>query len=102
MSDIFSEERELLKELRQKERNWKIARWILPFIALYFMFDTKSLNDANLLRIFLAMGLIIYVFSKWQGDTKAKLLIKLYEEKLDNEFLEEEIAKYKSNISKQI
>ena len=100
MSDRFSEERELLEALRQREKAWQRVRWILPFIGLYFMFYPKSLGDPNTLRVGLAMIFLVYVFSKWNGDPASRLLIKLYEEKLENEFIEDEVAKFKQNPSK--
>ena len=93
MPKPLSEEQELLNELKKQERKWAIIRWFLPVMSIWVLLDHKTIQDSSLLRTSLAMIFLMLTVGRWHGDAKAKLLIKLYEEKLEREFLEEEIEK---------
>jgi hypothetical protein len=90
MHKPLSEEQELLNELKKQERYWRITRWILLVVIIAEFFRSIKASQDSSLLIPLLLGLVI---SRWHGDPKSKLIIKLYEEKLEREFIEEEIEK---------
>lgn len=93
MHKLLSEEEELLQELKKQERKWSVIRWFLPAAGIWILVDHTTIQDSSLLRTSLAMLFLALTVSRWHGDPKSKLIIKLYEEKLEREFLEKEIEK---------
>jgi hypothetical protein len=91
----MSEERELLKELKQQERRWKFQRWVYLALSLWILFDHTRFTNLYPMAALLGSFIIARVINQWHGDPKAKLLIKIYEEKLESEFIEEEIIRAK-------
>jgi hypothetical protein len=91
----MSEASELLKELKQQERRWKFQRWAWLALSLWIVFDHTRFTNLYSMAALLGGFIIAKVMNQWQGDPKARLLIKLYEEKLESEFIEEEIIRAK-------
>jgi hypothetical protein len=90
MHKPLSEEQELLNELKKQERQWRILRWFLPVLAIWMLFDPVRFFQGSPL---IGTLLIVLAVGRWHGDPKSKLLIKLCEEKIEREFIEEEIEK---------
>lgn len=90
MPKPLSEEQESLNELKKQERQWLIMRWVMLVGGIVLILGSiKFSQDSTVL------GPVVLIFTiiRWRGDPKSKLIIKLYEEKLEREFLEEEIEK---------
>ena len=83
MTNMSYEEKEMLNGLRREERFWKVFRWVLPVAALWILFDKSFLNDPILIKAAIMGALMGRFFSHWKGDPKSKLLIKLYEERME-------------------
>lgn len=87
----MSEERELLKELKQQESRWKFQRWVYLALSFWVLFDYTRFTNLYPMAALLGSFILARVMNLWDGDPKAKLLIKIYEEKFESEFVEEEI-----------
>ena len=101
MHKPLSEEQELLNELKKQERKWSVIRWFLPVISIWILVDHTTIQDSALLRTSLAMLFFALTVGKWHGDPKSKLIIKLFEEKLEREFLEEEIENSRKKAAQE-
>jgi hypothetical protein len=92
--NVMSEERELLNELKREEQWWKYRRWVYLALSLSLLFAPSLWISFGLpfqISALLSALLISRAVSQWNGDPKNKLLIKLYEEKLEAESTAEAI-----------
>jgi hypothetical protein len=94
----LSEEQGLLNELKKQVRWWSVMRWVFPVAGILMLFRPLPLVLDN---SFVGAMLIALTINRWHGDPKLKLLIKLCEEKLEREFIEEEVEGFRKKAAQE-